>query len=89
MYEENRAEIDQIKARFDRQIEQQSVEARRTADEYLTALGNFVEAFNNGPGADAHLMNEDTTGELHRVEDRVAWAELERHRVRRALLSIA
>jgi len=51
----------------------------------MAALGVFVDAFNNGPGADTRVMDVDTTGTLGRIEESVELAEAERHRVRRAI----
>ena len=89
MYEANQAHIEGIKIQFDRQVAQHSPEARGTAERYLVVLTDFVDLFNNGPGADSRLMGLDTTGALSRAEEYVEWAEHERHRVRRALLSVA
>lgn len=89
MYDAEKATIEALRLQFDRQVAARQPEARTTATEYMAALTAFVDAFNNGPGADPHQMGDDTTGALNRIEDHVVWAEAERHRVRKALNSIA
>ena len=56
MYEADQAHIEDIKVQFNRQVEQRSPEARGTAEKYLSVLTNYVDQFNNGPGADSRLM---------------------------------
>ena len=89
MFDSEIATMEQYRVRFERQRDSRDPEARDTAAAYLTALGVFVDAFNNGPGASAERMGHDTTGTLSRVEDHVVWAEAERHRVRRAVEDLA
>lgn len=89
MFDEKKAVIDALRLRFDRQLAAREPEARATAVEYMAALTAFVDAFNEGPGADSRQMAHDTTGALSRIEDEVVLAEAERHRVRAALNTIA
>ena len=89
MYDSERATMETVRIRFEKQIADHGPDARSTAAEYMTALGAFMDRFNNGPGADSRRMGADTTGTLHRLEDDVVWAEGERHRVRRVLDTIA
>ena len=89
MYAENRAEIDRLGKDFESQLKERAPTARAAGEEYLEALTTFIDAYNKGPAADSHLIALDTTGELTRVEEYVAWAEQERHRVRRAMLELA
>jgi hypothetical protein len=87
MYDAEISSMEEYRVRLEREQASADPHARTTAGEYLVALGVFVDAFNNGPGADAYRMGHDTTGALHRVEDHVVWAEAERHRVRHAIAS--
>ncbi len=89
MYDAEKATIEALRLQFDQQVAARLPEARTTAMEYMAALDAFVDAFNDGPGADPRQMANDTTGELNRIEDHVVWAEAERHRVRAALNAIA
>jgi hypothetical protein len=89
MYDAERATIEVFRIKFDQQLAERTPEARATAAQYMNALSAFVDAFNDGPGADSHQMGSDTTGALSRIEENVVWAETERHRVRTALNSIA
>ena len=88
MYEAKKARIDEMRRRFDRQLGERSPEVQGTAREYLEALTDLVESFNDGPGGDPRIVGHDTTGELNRIEDQVKWAEDERRRVRRSLQEI-
>jgi len=88
MYDAEKATIQALRLQFDRQVEAREPEARATAAEYMAALTAFVDAFNEGPGADSLQMARDTTGALSRVEADVVLAEAERHRVRTALNTI-
>ncbi|HEX8433132.1 MAG TPA: hypothetical protein VF625_17725 [Longimicrobium sp.] len=85
MYDAEISTMEQCRVRFEREHASGDSGARATAAEYLASLGAFVDAFNNGPGADAYRMGHDGTGTLKRVEDHVVWAEAERHRVRHAM----
>ncbi len=89
MYDAEKATIEALRLQFERQVAAREPETRTTATEYMAALNAFVDAFNNGPGADPRAMAHDTTGALNRIETDVAWAEAERHRVRAALSTIA
>ena len=87
MYAENHAQIESLRSRFDREASERSPNTRDTGSEYLTALATVITAANEH-SADPRLADLDTTGELRRVDDYVAWAEQERHRVRHALHDI-
>ena len=87
MYVENHAEIESLRLRFDQEAGDHSPSRRITGDAYLVALTTFITAANAGT-ADSRLSELDTTGELRRVDDYVAWAEQERHRVRHALQDV-
>ena len=89
MYERRKAEIDELRKRFDMELAERSVHARDTGARYLEMLTDLIRTVDEGPAADPRLSGIDTTGELSRVEDFEAWAEEERHRVRRALTDIA
>jgi hypothetical protein len=89
MYDAELATIEALRLQFERQLAAREPEARTIGKQYMAALAVFVDAFNDGPGADPRLMGEDTTGTLRRIEERVEWAEAERHRVRKALNAIA
>jgi hypothetical protein len=89
MYDVKRARIDQLQNRYRRQSTQRSPDLRQTAEEYVDALSDYIDTFNSGPGADSRLMGLDTTGELARMEEHAAWAELERRDVRRVLSELA
>jgi hypothetical protein len=89
MYDSKRAEIDAMRIRFEREVEDRSSGARSTGTEYLRVLSDFIDIFESGAGADERLRGLDTTGELQRLEDQSEWAERERHRVRRMLDQIA
>ena len=84
MYAENHAEIESLQSRFDQEAGDHSPSLRITGDAYLLALTTFITAAGEGT-ADSRLSDLDTTGEVRRVDDYVAWAEQERHRVRHAL----
>lgn len=85
MYDEEKAKIDEKASRFNRLLKDRDPEARSAGEEYLAALTDLIQSFNTGPAADERVMEVDTTGELSRTEDRVEWAEKERHRVRKAM----
>jgi hypothetical protein len=85
MYDAETARIKELKSRFEQQTAEQSIDLKATAREYLDALQNLVDSFNHGAGGDPRLMGLDTTGQLDRAEERVAWAEAERRRVRKML----
>jgi hypothetical protein len=89
MYEVEQASVEQFRLKFAQQVEAGEPSARATGSAYMVALGTFVDAFNNGPGADSQRMGSDTTGMLCRIEEHVVWAEGERHRVRKALSTLA
>ena len=89
MYERRRAEIDAMRARFDREVADLQPGARTTAEEYLGMLTELIETVEEGPVADSKLHDLDTTGSLSRAEEFEEWAEKERHRVRRALSDIS
>jgi hypothetical protein len=89
MYDSEKAEMEALRLRFERQVAAREPEARATGTEYMAALAAFVDAFNDGPGADPRQMGQDTTGTLNRMEDDVVRAEAERHRVRTALNAVA
>ena len=88
MYDRRRAEIDAMRARFDREVADRQPGARATAEEYLDMLTDLIDTVESGPVADPRIADLDTTGELNRVEEFEEWAEKERHRVRRALAEI-
>jgi hypothetical protein len=85
MYEAKKDRIDRLHTRFDREVADRDPMARRTGQEYLEALSDFIRTYDDGPAGDPKVAGVDTTGELTRVEEQAAWAEQERHRVRRAL----
>ena len=88
MYERRKAEIDAMRERFDREIAGRQPGARSTAEEYLGMLTELIDTVEQGPVSDSNLAGLDTTGSLARAEEFEAWAEKERHRVRRALTDI-
>ncbi len=88
MYDSERAGLEEMRARFDRAAAERAPDTRAVADEYLAALTEFIRTFDSGPAADPTIAQEDTTGQLGRLEDFAAWAEAERHRVRRALVDV-
>jgi hypothetical protein len=88
MYDSEKAKIDVLRLRFDHELATRVPEVRATAAEYVAALSVLIDAFNNGPGADANQMSHDTTGTLNRIESDVVWAEAERHRVRAELNTV-
>lgn len=85
MFDSEISTMEQYRVRFERECASSDTAARATSAEYIRALGAFVDAFNNGPGADPDLLGHDSTGTLSRVESHVEWAEGERHRVRHAV----
>ena len=87
MYEHAKSRIDEIRRRFEADVDARSMNMEETGREYLEALTAFVDDYNHGPGADPRLVGLDTTGQLGRVEDEVEWAEDERRRVRKLLSS--
>jgi hypothetical protein len=89
MYERRKAEIDAMRARFDREVAQRLPSARDTAEEYLEMLSDLISTVEDGPATDSRLAGLDTTGTLQRAEDYEQWAEKERHRVRQALRDIS
>jgi hypothetical protein len=89
MYDEEKATIELLRLRFERQLAARDLEVRTTAAEYVAALSVLIDAFNNGPGADSRRMSHDTTGTLNRIESDVVRAEAERHRVRAELYTVA
>ena len=72
MYDSERATMETVRIRFEKQIADHGPDARSTAAEYMTALGAFMDRFNNGPGADSRRMGADIIGrsglgaQLHR-----------------------
>jgi hypothetical protein len=88
MYDSEKDTMETLRLEFERHLAARDPEARATAAEYMTALTAFVDAFNDGPGADPRRMSQDTTGTLIRIEADVVRAEAERHRVRTALGTI-
>lgn len=89
MYERRRNEIDTMRQRFDREVEQRDTGARATGEAYLEMLNDFVDTAGSGPAADPAIANLDTTGTVTGVEDYEQWVESERHRVRRSLRELA
>jgi hypothetical protein len=89
MYDLEQDTMEALRLRFERQLAAREPEAGATAREYMDALTAFVEAFNDGPGADPYRMAHDTTGALNRIEADVVRAEAERHRVRSSLATLA
>ena len=85
MYDAERARIQEVRTRFEREVAEHSPTTLTTAREYLDALTQFLTTFNEGPGGDPRLLGLDTTGELSRLEEQARWAEEERGRVRRIL----
>ncbi|MBW3628182.1 MAG: hypothetical protein KY464_02685 [Gemmatimonadetes bacterium] len=77
-----------MRARFDREVAEHLPSARQTAEEYLGLLTDLISTVEEGPVADPQLAGLDTTGSLKEAEELEAWAETERHRVRRALAEI-
>lgn len=86
MYEAEISTMEGYRVRLEREHASADPKAHATAAAYIASLSAFVDAFNNGPGADTYRMGHDTTGALHRLEDHVVWAEGERHRVRHAMI---
>lgn len=89
MYEAEISSIEEHRVRLEREHASADPKAHETAAVYLASLSDFVNGFNNGPGADTYRMGHDTTGALRRLEERVVWAEAERHRVRHAMATRA
>jgi hypothetical protein len=89
MYDAEQASVKQLRLKFEQEMETGAPTARATGSAYMVALGMFVDAFNDGPGADTRRMGSDTTGALCRIEEDVVRAEGERHRVRKALSTLA
>jgi hypothetical protein len=89
MYDSEKATMEALRLELERQLADRAPEARATAMKYMNALAAFVDAFNEGPGADPRQMGHDTTGALTRIEDEVVLAEAERHRVRAVLGTMA
>jgi hypothetical protein len=89
MYDSEKAVMETIRVKFERQVAGRDAAARTTAMEYMAALKSFVDAFNDGPGADPRQMEHDTTGTLSGIEADVVLAEAERHRVRKLLTAIS
>ena len=85
MYEHKKSRIDEVRRRFEAEMNAGSGNKEETGREYLEALTEFVDDYNHGPGSDPRLVGLDTTGQLNKVEDEVEWAEDERRRVRRIL----
>jgi hypothetical protein len=85
MYDAKKAKVDETAVRFNRLLAAEDPGAGEAGTEYLTALTDLIQSFNSGPAADPRIMGMDTTGELTRTDDHVAWAEQERHRVRKEL----
>jgi hypothetical protein len=85
MYDSKKAHINDLRIQFDREVEEQARTARDTGREYMNALTDFLQIFDEGAGADMRLRDIDTTGELGRLEGQAEWAEEERLRVRRTL----
>jgi hypothetical protein len=88
MYEAEKDTIDRLRRRFEKDVSERTPEARTSGEAYLDALTSFIRTYNDGPAGDPGLARVDTTGELSRVEDQASWAEVERHRVRKALMDI-
>lgn len=88
MYERRHAEIEHMRARFDQEVAESRPSARQTAEQYLGLLNDLITTVEEGPVADPQLLGLDTTGSLKEAEEFEAWAEAERHRVRRALAEI-
>jgi hypothetical protein len=89
MYDDQNERIERLRTRFDREVEERAAGARETGEEYLDALTTYVRTYDEGPAGDPTLSGLDTTGELRRVDERAAWAEQERHRVRRAMSELS
>jgi hypothetical protein len=89
MYESEKATMETLRTKFEREIAARDSVARTTATAYLAALNAFVDAFNDGPGADPRQMGHDSTGVLSGVEAEVVLAEAERHRVRKLLTTVS
>jgi hypothetical protein len=88
MYERRKAEIEETRARFDREVADRATSARATGESYLELLSALIDKVEGGPVTDVNVANVDTTGALNRAEEFEEWAEKERHRVRRALTEI-
>lgn len=89
MYDDQKDRMEKLRTRFDREVAERTPQARRAGEEYLEALTTFVRTYDEGPAADPTISGLDTTGELRRVDEHAAWAEQERHRVRRAMIDLA
>ena len=85
MYDSKRAQINTLRIQFEREIEEKSKTTRATGQEYLDALADFIQIFDEGAGTDERLRDLDTTGQLEGLEGQAIWAEEERVRVRRVL----
>lgn len=88
MYEVEKARLEELRTRFDRAAAERAPDTRAVAGEYLEALTEFIRSFDEGPAADPTIAQEDTTGQLRRLEELSEWAEAERHRVRRSLADV-
>ena len=89
MFDDKKAAIEAVRTRFEHEMHLRSVGARGAGEDYLSALADLIQSFDDGPASDPRLLAIDTTGQLRRAEEFVAWAEAERHRVRRALADVA
>ncbi|HEV2124530.1 MAG TPA: hypothetical protein VGW38_17385 [Chloroflexota bacterium] len=89
MYDAEKAHLEELRERFDREFEVRSTQARPVGEEYLGEIDGFLRVVNHGPAADPQIAGLDTTGELSRTEEYAAWVEEEQRRVRRALHDVA
>ncbi len=89
MYDARKAQLEELRKKFDGEFETRSTQARQVGEEYLEALDDFLRAFNGGPATDPQLTGLDTTGELHRTEEYATWVQEEQRRVRHSLNDIA
>jgi hypothetical protein len=89
MYDARKAQLEDLRKKFDSEFEMRSTHARQVGEEYLEEIEDFLRTFNDGPAADPNLAGLDTTGELNRNEEYAAWVQDEQRRVRHSLNDIA
>ena len=86
MYDIKKDRIERLRVQFEEEAAKRSPDIQRVGDEYLNALTDFIRTYDEGPAGDPHTVSRiDTTGQLSQIEDQAAWAEQERHRVRRMM----
>lgn len=89
MYDARKARLDELKARFERELGAHSREARESGKEYLAGLAEFLSAVDQGPLVDPQIATVDTTGTVERTGEYADWVAKEHIRVRQALQELA